>query len=160
MAKTVDKKPKKKEVSPAETKYAESLYVEKGVSPQAIALELDRNIKTIYSWRDKYNWDDTKELFESGPMELKKILLKEAVRIVKGEKALDDNGEPKPGIDADSLSKVMKAYDYMNKKLSIEVFRDAFVDFDNYMTTIDPKVAYEFTKYHKMFLQDKIAQEA
>jgi len=150
----------KKEVSPAEMKYAESLYVEKGVSPQAIALELDRNIKTIYSWRDKYNWDDTKELFESGPMELKKILLKEAVRIVKGEKLLDENGQAKAGIDADSLSKVMKAYDYMNKKLSVEVFRDAFVEFDNYMTTIDPKVAYEFTKYHKMFLQDKISLES
>jgi len=150
----------KKEVSQAEMKYAESLYVEKGVSPQAIALELDRNIKTIYSWRDKYNWDETKNLFESGPMELKKILLKEAVRIVKGEIVLGDDNKPKPGIDADSLSKVMKAYDYMNKKLSVEVFRDAFVDFDNWMTTIDPKVAYEFTKYHKMFLQDKISQEA
>ena len=159
MAKKVETK-QKKEVSQAEMKYAESLYVEKGVSPQAIALELDRNIKTIYSWRDKYNWDETKNLFESGPMELKKILLKEAVRIVKGEVINGDDGKPKPGIDADSLSKVMKAYDYMNKKLSVEVFRDAFVDFDNWMTTIDPKVAYEFTKYHKMFLQDKISQEA
>jgi hypothetical protein len=159
MAKKVENKAKK-EVSQTEIKYAESLYVEKGVSPQAIALELDRNIKTIYSWRDKHNWEETKELFESGPMELKKILLKEAVRIVKGEKSLDDNGQAKPGIDADSLSKVMKAYDYMNKKLSVEVFRDAFVDFDNWMTTIDPKVAYEFTKYHKMFLQDKISQES
>ena len=159
MAKKVENKAKK-EVSQTEIKYAESLYVEKGVSPQAIALELDRNIKTIYSWRDKYNWEETKELFESGPMELKKILLKEAVRIVKGEKSLDDNGQANPGIDADSLSKVMKAYDYMNKKLSVEVFRDAFVDFDNWMTTIDPKVAFEFTKYHKMFLQDKISQEA
>jgi len=158
MAKKVDLK-QKKEVTPAEMKYAETLYVEKGISPQAIALELDRNIKTIYSWRDKYSWDETKDLFESGPMELKKILLKEAVRIVKGEVINGDDGKPKPGIDADSLSKVMKAYDYMNKKLSVEVFRDAFVDFDNWMTTIDPKVAYEFTKYHKMFLQDKISQE-
>lgn len=154
------KKLQKKEVSITEIKYAESLYVEKGISPQAIAIEIDRNIKTIYAWRDKYNWDETKELFESGPMELKKILLKEAVRIVKGEKSVDENGQEKKGIDADSLSKVMKAYDYMNKKLSVEVFRDAFVEFDNWMTTIDPKVAFEFTKFHKMFLQDKIGQEA
>lgn len=150
MAKKVELKVKN-EASKAEIKYAETLYVEKGVNPKAIALELDRNIKTIYSWRDKYNWDDTKDLFESGPVELKKILLKEAIKLSKGEKGI---------IDADSLSKVMKAYDYMNKKLSVEVFRDAFVEFDNYMTTIDPKVAFEFTKYHKMFLQDKISQES
>lgn len=148
-----------KEVSNAEIKYAETLYVEKGISPQIIADELGRNIKTIYNWRDKYSWDDTRNLFTTGPSELRKILLQEATRIAKGEVRKDQEGNDIKGIDADSLSKVMKAYDYMCQKLSIEVFRDAFVEFDNWMTGIDPKLAYEFTKYHKMFLQDKISLE-
>jgi transposase-like protein len=150
---------KKPDANNAEIKYAETLYVEKGLSPQAIAEELGRNIKTIYAWRDKYRWDATKDLFQSGPTELKKILLNEAVRIAKGEKRLDAEGNEVKGIDADSLSKVMKAYDYMNQKLSIEVFRDAFVEFDYWMVTVDAKIAGEFTKYHKMFLQNKISQE-
>ena len=158
MPKTVLKS-QKKEVTHAEIKYAEMLYVEKGISPQSIADEINRNLKTIYAWRDKFNWDETKELFQSGPIELKKMLLQEAVRITKGEARKDENGKEIKGIDADSLSKVMKAYDLMSKKLSIHIFRDVFVEFDNYMTTIDPKVAFEFTKYHKMFLQDKISQE-
>lgn len=158
MAKKV-KKPIKKEATHAEIKYAETLYVEKGISPQAIADEIGKNIKTIYAWRDKFNWDDTRDLFQSGPIELKKMLLQEAVRITKGEVRTDENGKEIKGIDADSLSKVMKAYDYMSKKLSVQIFRDVFVEFDNWMTTIDPKIAFEFTKYHKMFLQDKISQE-
>ncbi len=147
------------EASPAEKNYAEMLYVEKNMSPQAIASETGRNIKTIYSWRDNGKWDETKEMFQSGPLELKKMLLREATRIVKGEARKDEKGEVIPGIDADSLSKVMKAYDYMNNKLSVEVIRDAFVEFDNWMTGIDPKMAFQFTKYHKMFLQEKINQE-
>lgn len=148
-----------KEVGNTEIKYAETLYVEKGISPQIIAEELGRNIKTIYSWRDKYSWDETRKIFTTGPSELRKILLLEATRIAKGEVRKDQDGNELKGIDADSLSKVMKAYDYMCQKLSIEVFRDAFVEFDNYMASIDPKLAYEFTKYHKMFLQDKINSE-
>ena len=141
-----------------EMKYAETLYVEKGLPAQAIAEELNRNIKTIYAWRDKMGWDTTKELFQASPTELKKILLSEAIRIAKGEKRLDEEGVEVKGIDADSLSKVMKAYDYMNQKLSPEIFKDAFVEFDYWMTTIDPKLAVEFTHYHKLFLQDKISK--
>jgi len=149
---------KAKEATPAEKNYAEMLYVEKNMTPQAIAEEIGRNIKSIYSWRDKGKWDETKELFQTGPTELRKLLLKEATRITKGEKRTNENGEEVAAIDADSLSKVMKAYDYMSKKLSPEIFRDVFVEFDNWMAGIDPKLAYLFTKYHKMFLQDKISE--
>lgn len=145
--------------SMGEISYAEHLYCEKKMSPQAIADEVKRNIKTVYAWRDKYKWDETKDLIESGPLELKKILLKEATRIAKGELRLDADGKELPGINADALSKVMKAYDYMSKKLSPEVFSDAFMEFNNWMVTIDPKVAHDFTKYEKMFLLDKINQE-
>ena len=156
---SVQKSQKKKEANNAEIKYAEMLYCERGMSPQAISLEINRNIKTIYTWRDKGKWDETKEMFESGPTQLKKILLKEAIRITKGEARLDEEGKELKGIDADSLSKVMKAYDYMTTKLSPTIIRDVFIEFDNWMTGIDPKLAYEFTKYHKMFLVEKISQE-
>lgn len=158
MAKSKNDK-QKKESSLVEINYAKTLYVEKGVKPQAIAEELGKNIKTIYSWRDKYGWDATKELFTSSPTELKKILLKEAVRIAKGEARVDSNGNEVKGIDADSLSKVMKAYDYMNGKISIEIVRDVLIKRDYWMAGVDPKRAIEDTKYNKMFLQELISTE-
>ena len=151
MIKKTPVKAVKKDVSQTEIKYAETLYVEKGIAPQAIADELSRNIKTIYAWRDKFNWEETKNLFECGPIELKKKILQEAISLSKGEKSK---------IDADSFSKVMKAYDYMSKRTSPEVIRDVFVEFDNFMVTVDPKAANEFTKYHKMFLQHRISIES
>jgi uncharacterized protein YjcR len=147
MAKKTTVKAVKKEVSHTEIKYAETLYVEKGITPQGIADELGRNIKTIYAWRDKFNWDETKNLFESGPIELKKRIMQEAMNLSKGEKST---------IEADAFSKIMKAYDYMSKRIAPEVIRDVFVEFDNFVVSVDPKIANEFTKYHKMFLQHRI----
>lgn len=153
------KKRQVRRASPAEISHAESLYCEKKWTPEAIAEALDRDIKTVYAWRDKNNWEDLRELFDTGPTQLKQILLKEAVRIARGEKRKDDEGNIVPGIDADSLSKVMKAYDYMSKKASPEVIRDVLMELDSFMVTVDPKKAAEFTRYHKMFLQHKISQE-
>ena len=90
-----------KKSTEAEIKYAEYLYVEKNVAPQAIAAELKKNIKTIYAWRDKYGWDDTRNLFNTGPSELKKILLNAAMRVVKGEVRKDDQGNEIKEVDAD-----------------------------------------------------------
>jgi Putative ATPase subunit of terminase (gpP-like). len=166
---TPAKKPAKKAVgatlrgrqkaSPAEISHAETLYCEKKWSPEAIAETLDRDIKTIYSWRDKYHWEETRDLFDTGPTELKKILLKEAVRITKGEKRTDFEGNELPNIDSDSLSKVMKAYDYLSKKASPSVCRDIFMEFDNWLSNKEPKLAADMTQYHKQFLIYKIQQE-
>lgn len=124
-----------------------------------IAEALERDIKTIYAWRDKYRWNETRDLFDTGPTELKRMLLKEATRIARGEKRLNENGEELPPIDADSLSKVMKAYDYMSKKANAAVCRDVLIELDNFICTKDPKIAAEMTVYHKMFLIHKIELE-
>jgi transposase len=143
----------------AELKYAEYLYVEKNISPQAIADELGKNIKTIYAWRDKYNWEDTRSLFNTGPSELKKILLQAAMRVVKGEVRKDDEGNTIKEVDADSLSKIMKAYDYISKKASPAVCRDILVELDNFISEKEPKLAAQMTQYHRLFLVYKIQQE-
>jgi hypothetical protein len=153
------KKRKATRAGKSEIRYAAMLYCEKKRNPEAIAKELERDIKTIYAWRDKYGWQDTRDLFETGPTELKKILLNEANRIARGEVRKDEDGNKIPGIDADSLSKVMKAYDYMNKRTSVEVVYDVLVMLDNFVADIDPKKAEEFTHYHKMFIQNLISEE-
>ena len=153
------KKERRKKASPAEISHAETLFCEKKWTPEAISEALDRDIKTIYAWRDKYHWEDTRGLFDTGPTELKKILMKEATRIAKGEVLTDENGNAKPPIDADALSKVMKAYDYMSRKASPAVCRDVLIELDNWLSSKEPKLAAEMTVFHKMFLIYKIQLE-
>jgi hypothetical protein len=153
------KKTKKPPATESEINYAEMLYCEKDISPQAIADELGRDIKTVYAWRDKFKWDVTKELFHTSPNVLKKILLNEALRIAKCEKRLDETGAEVKPIDADSLSKIMKAYDYMNSKLSPEVIRDVLIKRDMFMISVDIKRAKDDREFNKMFLQQIITDE-
>lgn len=153
------KKTTKGTASKSEIKHAEWLYVEKGVSPQAIADELERDIKTIYKWRDKYGWDDTKELFDTGPTQLKKALLQAAMRVMNGETRKDEKGNEMKEVDADSLSKIMKAYDYVSKKASPAVCHDILIELDNFVSEREPKLAAEMTQYHRMFLSYKIQLE-
>lgn len=154
------KKGRKGAASSAEINHAEWLYVEKGLKPEAIAAELERNIKTIYEWRDKGGWDEKKNLFDLGPTELKRILMEAAIRIAKGEKRTDDQGNEIKEIDADAISKIMKAYDYMSGKLSPEVVRDVLMECDNFISEIEPEDAVKITQYHKMFLIFKIDQNS
>lgn len=149
----------KKRATETEIKYAESCYCEKGMTPEAIAESTGRDIKTIYAWRDKYHWDETRDMFQVSPTELKKILLQEAVRIARGEVRKNEKGEEMKGIDADSLSKVMKAYDYISQKANPTVIRDIFIEFDNWFSSVDPKKAADMTQYHRMFLIYKIQQD-
>lgn len=147
---------KKKEASPAERNHAEWLFCEKRLSPEAIAKELDRNIKTIYKWRDDGGWNDTKELFELSPIQLKKLLTEAAIRMAKGEKRLDKDGVELKEVDADAIIKVMKSREYLQKGVSAEVCRDFLVELDNFISEQAPELAAQNTKYHKMFLIEKI----
>lgn len=157
---TEKKRTRKRVAGPEEIRRAETLFCENKWSCEAIADTLGRDIKTIFAWRDKYKWVETKDILEMGPTELKKILLSEAIRVAKGEVKTDEEGNPVKGIDADAISKIMKAYDYMSKKLSVEVIHDVLVMFDNWMVGMDAKVAIEFTKYHKLFIQYVIDEES
>lgn len=150
MAKTVKKEVKKK-ATQAEINHAEFLYCEKKMTPDAICKLLERDIKTIYAWRDKYNWDEARELFDTGPTSLKKLLLYEAIHISEGNP---------PGIDADSLSKVMKAFDYMNKQASPSVCRDVIIDLENFIALEDPEFALKCTDFNRRFLIHRINLDA
>ncbi len=128
---------------------AEMLYVEKNYTVKAIAEELNKNAKTIASWRDKYKWDDAKELLQASPIELKKLLMREAINITKGEAS---------SFNADSLSKVMKAFDYVAQKTNPTIVMDVLMELDNFHSQLDPKGAAAQTAIHKQFLVYKIEQ--
>jgi hypothetical protein len=159
MAKKAENKEKKQRASRAEVAHAEYLYCERKYTCEAVAEALDRDIKTVFRWRDEGKWEETRELFDTGPTALKKILIKEATRIARGEERVDANGDKLPGIDADALSKIMKAYEQMSKKASPAVVFEVLKELDTFLCGINPQLAAEMTKYHKLFLQHRIKSE-
>lgn len=153
------KQPRKGTATQSEIRHAEFLYTERGFTPPEIAEDLGRNLKTIYDWRDKYGWDDTKDLLNTTPSELKKELVQATMRALRGEERKDAKGNVIKEVDADAISKFMKAYDYMNKKASPEVCFDILKELDTLISKHNPKLAEENLKYHRMFLAQKIEEQ-
>jgi Putative ATPase subunit of terminase (gpP-like) len=131
----------------AEVNIAEMLYVEKNFTVKAIAEKLDKHPKTIASWRDKYLWDDAKELLQGSPLELNKLLLREAINISKGGI---------PTFDSVALARVMKAFDYMSQKSNPTVITEVLMELDTFHSQIDPIEANKQTAIHKQFLHYKM----
>lgn len=104
--------------------------------------------KTIAAWVNKYNWEDKRWDFNASPTFIKQKLQQEAVRVV--------NGEPST-FSADTIAKIMSAIDKVDKSADPVVIHKILKELDNFISEIDPEFATECTKYHKQFLQHRIA---
>lgn len=129
---------------------AEDCIIRLGMSGRATAELLDISEQTISKWRTDGKWDERKEMAELTPVKLKETLMLEATNIANGEKSK---------IDADALSKVMKAIDRLDKTVNPRVVASVLKTLDNFIVDHDPEFAIEATKYHKLFLQHIISLE-
>lgn len=81
--------------------------------------------KTIAAWRDKYNWLEEKELATLKPSEIRKLTLKQALAISKGEKL---------PYKSDDISKIVAAFDRITDSRKIAVYTMESIDgFSNFM---------------------------
>lgn len=82
-------------------------------------------VKTIASWRDQYNWQEEKELNSIKPSEIRKLTLKQALAISKGEKL---------PYKTDDISKIVAAFDRITDSRKIAVYTMESIDgFSNFM---------------------------
>lgn len=129
---------------------AETLFVEQGLSCAAIAEQLGISEVTLSKWRSAMDWDAKRDDFLSTPRKIRELLLLEMKNITEGKKS---------AIDADALSKVSKALQAMENRISIPVIISVFKEFDMWMVDVDPRLAVRFTEFHKMFIAYRAQQE-
>lgn len=112
----------------AEADYKKSqgkdLFV-KGFSIPNISEIIGIGIKTLGKWRDEGKWEDEKELAALKPSNIRRLTLKCAIAIEKGE--------PLP-YKADDVSKVVAAFDRITDSKKIAVYTMESIDgFSSYM---------------------------
>lgn len=129
---------------------AEHLFVEKGWKQNAIADYLGIAEKTIIEWKKKDAWETKRIAISAAPHTIKSTLLAEMNKIINGEQSK---------INADALSKMYKVVADLDQDLSAEVCMSVFEEFDLFMVNKDPKMALQFTEYHRQFLIHKLTKE-
>lgn len=97
----------------------------KGFTITNISEIIGIGVKTLGKWRDEDKWDEEKELASLKPSNIRKLTLKMALAIEKGE--------PLP-YKADDVSKVVAAFDRITDSKKIAVYTMESLDgFSSYM---------------------------
>ncbi len=82
-------------------------------------------VKTLSKWRDEFLWEDEKELLSVKPSEIRKLTLKQAVAISKGETL---------PYKSDDISKIVAAFDRITDHRKIAVYSMESIDnFSSFM---------------------------
>lgn len=103
---------------------AKELFV-KGFTIANISEIIGIGIKTLGKWREVGKWDDEKDLASLKPSNIRKLTLKCALAIEKGE--------PLP-YKADDISKIVAAFDRITDSKKIAVYTMESIDgFSSYM---------------------------
>ena len=97
----------------------------KGFTITNISEIIGIGVKTLGKWRDEDKWDEEKELASLKPSNIRKLTLKMALAIEKGE--------PLP-YKADDVSKVVAAFDRITDRKKIAVYTMESIDgFSSFM---------------------------
>lgn len=97
----------------------------KGFTITNISEIIGIGIKTLAKWRDEDDWEEEKELASLKPSNIRKLTLKMALAIEKGEKL---------PYKADDVSKVVAAFDRITDSKKIAVYTMESIDgFSSYM---------------------------
>ncbi|MDO5608263.1 MAG: hypothetical protein Q4G08_07410 [Capnocytophaga sp.] len=100
------------------------LYV-KGFTTTNIAEIIGIGVKTLGRWKDEGRWEDEKELHSLKPSNIRRLTLKMALAIEKGEEL---------PYKADDVSKIVAAFDRITDSKKIAVYTMESLDgFSNYM---------------------------
>lgn len=105
--------------------HKEKSFFVKGFTITNISEIIGIGVKTLGKWRDEDKWDEEKELASLKPSNIRKLTLKMALAI--------DKGEPLP-YKADDVSKVVAAFDRITDSKKIAVYTMESIDgFSSFM---------------------------
>jgi uncharacterized protein YjcR len=107
--------------------------------------------KTIGDWATKDDWEGKRRDYHASPVRIQHMLQQEIISVASGND---------PKLNADTISKLMAAYDKLQKKADPTIVHKILKDLDNFISQADPDFAQLCTPYHKQFLQHRIELES
>ncbi len=97
----------------------------KGFTISNISEIIGIGLKTLGKWRDEGNWEDEKDLASLKPSNIRKLTLKMALAVERGEEL---------PYKADDISKIVAAFDRITDSKKIAVYTMESIDnFSSYM---------------------------
>lgn len=133
----------------------EDLYINNDYTLEQLSEKFDVSTTTLSAWKKgregEKSWDERKVFVSTTPSILKEKLLAEAIKVAAGEKS---------AIKADDLSKIMSAIRQLDGDISVRIISEVLKLLDAFAVQVDPVLAIEMCRIHKLFLLHRITLEA
>lgn len=132
--------------------YAERLYIEDGWTNKAIAETVGTSENTVGNWVRKFKWKEKRDELLSAPHKIKQKILEEVNKVLKGEAST---------FNADTLSKLTRALERIDQKVSTQIVISVFKEYDNWLAgqDVDSDFLNQHLDQHKTYLQYRIEHE-
>ncbi len=132
--------------------YAERLYVEDGWTAKAIADTVGVSEVTIGNWGRKDGWKSKRDEMLAAPHKIKQVILQQIQLVAAGEK---------PTVNSDDLSKLTRALERVDQKVSVQLIITVFKEFDNWLASsdIDTEKLTAMMENHKNYIKHRIDLE-
>ena len=131
----------KSEVRDRKKREAKHLFVN-GFSIINISKIVKIGVKSLGDWRKQDKWDEEKDLHSLKPSEIRKLTLKQAVAISKGEKL---------PYKSDDIAKIVAAFDRITDNRKIAVY--SMESIDNFSNFLLEKAATAKPKQRELVLE-------
>ena len=133
--------------------YGERLFVEDGYTLKAIAETVGTSEVTIGNWSRKYGWKEKRDEILAAPHMIKKVILQQIQLVASGEK---------PTVNSDDLSKLTRALERVDQKVSVQLIITVVKEFDHWLagSDIEPELLTQMLEAHKNYIKYRIDQEA
>lgn len=131
---------------------AERFYITDGLPDHQVCELADIKQKTLWTWKKgrkgELPWGERRQLVISAPHKIKELILEDMERVANGEK---------PKINADTLVKMSKTLETIDKGVNVQTVISVLKEFDNWLSETNPELASKAVDFHKKFIHFKAA---
>jgi uncharacterized protein YjcR len=128
---------------------ASMMFIQWKYDSNEIAAELDISETTLSKWRSADNWDTQRQFEGLTSQNLIKNYYEESQGIIDDAKA---DGRRLNSKEVDMLAKLASSIEKLNKKTSPSVAMQVFMDFNNFVKTVDLDLAKKIIPLEKDFV--------
>lgn len=134
-----------------EKQLAERFFVQDQMSQSQIATQLRVSVSTVSKWAKDGHWQKKKDYLMTSPAKLKELLYKQIQILLSGEA---------PTIDTDNLSKVIRALERIDSKITPDIILSVLKDVDSFaqQSGLSAHDLYTVMEVHQRFLQHTVSQ--
>lgn len=137
--------------------YAKMLFLREGFSPKQVAEKVAIAESTVSAWAANEKWESQRKALTASKAEQLAFLYDILAKLTEQGRAALEDDDPKTNPDTDSIEKISKSIERLEKDGGIGNMIQTGIEFLKYVQAEDLTAAKVINKWFYIFIQDKMS---